>query len=154
MHVLKDLWKFVMDREVWRAAVHGVSKGQIWLSNWTECICMEFRRTVLMILHAGCQGDIDVKNRLLNSVGEGKGRMIWENITETCTKKIHDQCKFDAWKAPKASALGQPKGIEWGGRWEESSGWGELMTCIPVAYSCWCMAKPSQYCKVIIFQLK
>ena len=26
-------------------------------------------------------------------------------------------------------------------------------TCIPVADSCWCMAKPIQYCKVISFQL-
>ena len=25
-----------MDREAWRAAVHGVSKSQTWLSNWTE----------------------------------------------------------------------------------------------------------------------
>ena len=28
--------------------------------------------------------DIDVKNRLLDSVGEGKGGMIWENSIETC----------------------------------------------------------------------
>ena len=28
--------------------------------------------------------DTDVKNRLLNSVGEGKGGMIWEKSTETC----------------------------------------------------------------------
>ena len=27
--------------------------------------------------------DTDVKNRLLDSVGEGKGGMIWENTTET-----------------------------------------------------------------------
>jgi len=27
-------------------------------------------------------------------------------------------------------------------------------TCIPVADSCWCMAKPIQYCKVINLQLK
>ena len=27
--------------------------------------------------------DTDMKNRLLNSVGEGEGRMIWENSTET-----------------------------------------------------------------------
>ena len=27
--------------------------------------------------------DTDVKNRLLDSVGEGKGRMIWENSFET-----------------------------------------------------------------------
>ena len=28
--------------------------------------------------------DTDVKNRLLDSVGEGEGGMIWENSTETC----------------------------------------------------------------------
>ena len=28
--------------------------------------------------------DIDVKNRLLNSVGEGKNGVISENTTETC----------------------------------------------------------------------
>ena len=33
---LGKLQKFVMDREAWRAAVHGVSKSQTWLSNWTE----------------------------------------------------------------------------------------------------------------------
>ena len=27
--------------------------------------------------------DTDVKNRLLDSVGEGEGGMIWENSTET-----------------------------------------------------------------------
>ena len=28
--------------------------------------------------------DTDVNNRLLDSVGEGKGGMIWENSIETC----------------------------------------------------------------------
>ena len=28
--------------------------------------------------------DTDVKNRLLDSEGEGEGGMIWENGTETC----------------------------------------------------------------------
>ena len=28
--------------------------------------------------------DTDVKKRLLDSVGEGKGGMIWDNSTETC----------------------------------------------------------------------
>ena len=32
----------------------------------------------------GSKGDTDVKNRLLDSVGEDKGEMIWENSFETC----------------------------------------------------------------------
>ena len=32
----------------------------------------------------GSKRDTDVKNRLLYSVGEGEGGMIWENSIETC----------------------------------------------------------------------
>ena len=32
----------------------------------------------------GSKRDTDVKNRLLDSVGEGEGGMIWENSIETC----------------------------------------------------------------------
>ena len=34
--VLGRLWELVMDREAWLAVVHGATKSQTWLSNWTE----------------------------------------------------------------------------------------------------------------------
>ena len=33
---LGELQELVMDRETWRAAIHGVAKSWTWLSDWTE----------------------------------------------------------------------------------------------------------------------
>ena len=39
---LSKLWEFVMDREAWRAAIHGVSKTWTPLSDWTECVWCKY----------------------------------------------------------------------------------------------------------------
>ena len=35
-HEFGELWKLLMDREAWRAAIHGVAKSRTQLRNWTE----------------------------------------------------------------------------------------------------------------------
>ena len=91
--------------------------------------------------------DTDVKNRLLDSLGEGEGGMIWENGIETCILS----CK------KRISSLGsiQDTGCLGLVHWDDpercmerevGGGFRIGNTCTPMEDSC--MAKPIQYCKV------
>ena len=60
---LSRLWEIVKDRKAWCAAVHGVTKSQIWFSNWTTT---KYYSYVLVVLTWGiwlsCLKDIFVSH--------------------------------------------------------------------------------------------
>ena len=76
----------------------------------------------------GSKRDTDVKNRLLDYVGEGEGGMIWENIIEICifayikqmtsASSMHEagHSKSVLWDNPEGwSGEGGVRGIQEGG---------------------------------------
>ena len=52
----------------------------------------------------------------------------------------------------RAGALGWPRGMGWGERWEGGSGWGTHVYPWLIHIGVW--QKPLQYCKIISLQLK
>ena len=105
---------------------------------------------------SGGKRNTDIKNKLLDMVGEGESGMIWENSIETytlpCVKEIANvSLLYDAGNTKLVfcdhregwEGQGDGRGIKEGGN-----------ICISTAVSCWCMQKPSQYFKIIILQLK
>ena len=61
--------------------------------------------------------DPDVKNRLLDSVGEGEGGMIWENGTETCIPSYVKQVA--------SPGLMHETGCSGLVHWDDPEGWDE-----------------------------
>ena len=117
---------------------------------------MEFKKMVTMSLYVRQIKRHRYKEQTLGVCGRRRG---WDDIREwhwnmyITICKIDDLYKFDAWSgALKAGALGQPRGIGWGRRWEGGSGWRDI--CTPLADSCWHMAKSNTILSIISLQLE
>ena len=88
---------------------------------------------------------------------------LWEKARVGCSERIAlKQVYYQGWNRPpvqvgymrqvlRAGALGRPRGIGWGGRWEGGLGWGTHVNPWLIHVNVW--QNPLQYCKVISLQL-
>ena len=88
---------------------------------------------------------------------------LWEKARVACSERTAlKHVYYQVWnRSPaqvgcmrqvlRAGALGRPRGIWWGGRWEGESGWGTHVN--PRLIHVNVRQKPLQYCKVIGLQL-
>ena len=119
---------------------------------------MEFRKMATITLYASQKKrhscieqsfGLCGRGRGRDDVGEGEGRLIWENGIETY--------KLSYVKRIASPGLMHDTGCLGLVHWDDPEGWdgkevggGFRMgnTCTSMAASCQCMAKPIQYCKV------
>ena len=116
---------------------------------------MEFRKMVTITLYARQKKETQMYRTDFWTLWE-KVRVGWSE--RTASKHVY----YQLWNRSPiqvgcmsqvlgAGALGWPRGMGWGGRWEGGSGWGTHVNPWLIHVNVW--QKPLQYCKVISLQL-
>ena len=72
---LSELWQLVINREAWRAAIHGVGKSRTWLSDWTELTYQNYifactDKKTLLVGTSFQNSDFKGKKKKSSSMGE------------------------------------------------------------------------------------
>ena len=93
-----------------------------------KTVYMDFRKRLTLTLYTRQQKRHWCIEQSFGLCGRGRG---WDDLGEwhwnmyNIIYETSHQSRFDAWYwMLGAGALGWPRGMVWGGRWEECSGWG------------------------------
>ena len=103
---LSELQELVIDREAWRAAIHGVAKSRTWLSDWFDLICIYITdslcctaetNTGIPRWHSGKNPPVNAGDSgLIPGLGRSPGGQNGNPLQFSCLENLVDR---GAWQA-------------------------------------------------------